>query len=239
MVSGGFTRERGKALYRKRKPIPAVIIVILLGLAAVIVWTKVIARASDVDAAVACPPSAQTSSSAAPATPAEGAKPKPAGTTLPYTALDKVPPEPAADVKVQVFNASTARGAATQASNQLEQDGLQVAPPANDPLYPNQDMKCRGQIRFGTNGESAARTISLLVPCTQLVRDDRQDATVDLAIGSDFTGVAPNTQAQQAIHQLARWAAKHPAPKGGQQAQSTVLPRLSATLLAQAHSDEC
>jgi hypothetical protein len=244
VVSGGFTREREKALYRRRKPIPAVIIVILLGLTAVIVWTKVIARASDVDAAVACPPSAQVSSSAQPTTPAKAAKTTttsaaPANSALPYNALDKIPPEPAADVKVQVLNASTARGAATQASNQLQQDGLQVVEPSNDPLYPKQDMKCRGQIRFGANGESAARTISLLVPCTQLVRDDRQDASVDLAIGSDFTGVSPNTQAQQAMHQLAQWAAKHPAAKGGQQAQSSVLPKLNATLLAQAHSNQC
>lgn len=245
MVSGGVTREREKGLYRKRKPIPAMVIVILLGIAAIVVWTKVIARSSDVDAAVACPAAATRSASGA-AGPSTAATPKPAARTrtpaanpLPYAALDKIAPEPAQDVKIQVLNASTRRGAALQATNQLQADGFQVAAPANDPAYPRQDMQCRGQIRFGANGESAARTVSLLVPCTQLVRDNRQDATVDLAIGSDFTGVAPNTQAKQAIHELASWAARHPAPKGGQEAQSSVLPRLDANLLAQAHSDEC
>ncbi|HEX5402147.1 MAG TPA: envelope integrity protein Cei [Pseudonocardiaceae bacterium] len=247
MVSEGFTRERGTARYRKRKPIPAIVIVVLLGLTAVIVWTKVIARASDVDAAVACTSASSASSVAptptkaakAPAKPTKAATKPASGSALPYNALDKVAPEPAADVKVQVLNASTQRGAATQASSQLSQDGFQVAEPGNDPLYPQQDMNCRGQIRFGANGESAARTVSLLVPCTQLVKDSRQDATVDLAIGSDFTGVAPNTQAQQAIQQLAAWAAKHPTPKGGQQAQAGVLPKLNANLLAQAHSTQC
>jgi hypothetical protein len=240
-----LTREREKALYRRRKPIPAIVIVIVLGIAAIVVWTKVIARSSDVDAAVACPPAASQSSTA-PTPAAKKAAPTttqkaktPADNPLPYDALDKIAPLPAGDVKIQVLNASTQRGAALQASNQLQQDGFQVASPGNDPLYPAQNMQCRGQIRFGPNGESAARTISLLVPCTQLVRDNRQDATIDLAIGSDFTGVTPNPQAQQAMHQLATWAAKHPAPKGGQQAQNSALPRLDANLLAQAHSDQC
>jgi hypothetical protein len=121
----------------------------------------------------------------------------------------------------------------------LRQRGFQVADPASDPLYPKQDMSCRGQIRFGVNGESAARTMSLLVPCTQLVRDTRQDGTVDLAIGKSFIGVAPNSQALQAMQQLSAWAANHPAPQGGQQALNSVLPQLSPDLLAQAHSTQC
>lgn len=231
VASGGFTRERGKARYRKRKPIPAIVIAGLLIVAAIIVWTKVIAKASDVNAAVACP---------TPTVTATAGKPKPqTGTVLPYDALDKVSPEPAGDVTVQVYNASTKLGAATQASIQLKQDGFQVPSAADDPLYPKHDMKCRGQIRFGANGESAARTVSLLVPCTQLVRDNRQDASVDLAIGTEFTTLAPSNQAQQAIQQLAQWASQHPTAQGGQQAQNSVLPQLNPNLLSQAHSSQC
>lgn len=229
MVSGGFTREREKARYRRRKPIPAIVIVVLLVVAAIVVWTKVISKASDVDAAVAC---------AQPTVPAGQKKPA-EGTALPYNALDKISPMPPNQVKVQVYNASTQRGAATQASSVLGQDGFQVGAPANDPVYLNQDMKCRGQIRFGANGESAARTLSLIVPCTQLVRDNRQDAGVDLAIGSEFSSVTPNSQAQQALQQLTAWAASHPVHQGGQQAQNSVLPQLNSALLAQAHSDQC
>jgi hypothetical protein len=233
VVSGGFTREREKARYRKRKPIPAIVIVAVLGVAAVFVWIKVIHKAADVDAAVAC-----ASSSTPPIQLPGHSKPKP-GTPLPYDALDKIAPAPASSVRVQVYNASMQRGAATQASVQLTEDGLQVGKPANDPLYPKQDMNCRGQIRFGANGESAARTVSLLVPCTQLVRDDRQDNTVDLAIGKNFTAVAPNNQAQQAMRQLSTWASSHPTPQGGQQALNSVLPQLDPTMLAQAHPSEC
>jgi hypothetical protein len=184
---------------------------------------------------VACP-----SSSTQPTAPAGSkAKPPQPGTVLPYDALDKVAPAPASDVTVQVYNASTQRGAATQASIQLQQDGFHVPPAADDPLYPKHDMKCRGQIRFGANGESAARTVSLLVPCTQLVRDNRQDATVDLAIGSNFTTVSPTNQAQQALQQLAQWASQHPTPQGGQQAQNSLQPQLNESLLSQAHSTQC
>ena len=228
MVSGGVTRVREKARYRKRKPIPAIIVVCLLAVTVIVVWTKVFGKASDVNALIACAPS--TAQPAAKVTP---------GTPLPYDALDKIAPEPAADIKVQVYNATTQRGAALQVSNQLTQAGFQVAQPANDPLYPKQDMTCRGQIRFGANGESAARTISMVVPCTQLVRDNRQDASVDLAIGKTFTGVAPNSSAQQALQQLAAWATKHPAPQGGQQALNGVLPQLAPDMLAAAHSGQC
>lgn len=233
MVSGGVTRERERARYRRRKPIPAIIIAGLLVVAAIVVWTKVIAKTTDVNALVACAPPA------APPTAAAG-QPKPVpGTALPYNALDKIAPEPATDVHVQVYNATNQHGAALQVSTELTQAGFQVAQPANDPLYPNSDMTCRGQIRFGANGESAARTISMLVPCTQLVRDTRQDGSVDLSIGKTFTGVAPNSQAQQALKQLATWAASHPAPQGGQQALNSVLPQLPSDLLAQAHSTQC
>jgi LytR cell envelope-related transcriptional attenuator len=233
VVTGGDAQDFERVLYRKRKPIPAIVIIALLGLAVVVVWTKVINKASDVTTVVACAPS-----SAQPVVPAGQPKPQP-GTPLSYDALDKIAPEPATDIRVQVYNASTERGAATAASSQLSQAGFQVADPTNDPMYPNQDMSCRGQIRFGANGESAARTISLLVPCTQLVRDNRQDNTVSLAIGKNFAGVTPNAQAQQALGQLSTWAASHPAPQGGQQALNSVLPQLNPGLLAQAHPDQC
>jgi hypothetical protein len=198
----------------------------LLVVAAIVVWTKVFGKASDVNALIACTPSAAASK-------------QQTDTPVSYNSLDKIAPEPAADVKVQVYNATTQRGAALQVSNQLGQAGFQVAAPGNDPLYPKQDMACRGQIRFGANGESAARTISMVVPCTQLIRDNRQDSTVDLAIGKTFTGVAPNSSAQQALQQLATWAASHPAPQGGQQALNSVLPQLAPDLLAAAHPNQC
>lgn len=229
MVSGGLARGRDKARYRRRKPLAAIMIVALLGVAVVIVWTKVFAHDANVNAVVACTPG-PTAPSGVPAASV--------ATPLPYDALDKVSPEPAVDVQVRVVNASTTRGAAVQASDSLALQGFKVGTPDVDPLYPQGNMNCRGQIRFGANGESAARTLSLVLPCTQLVRDNRQDATVDVAVGKNFSGVISNSNGQQALKQLASWASTHPAPQGGQLAQN-VLPQLNPTLLSAAHSNQC
>jgi hypothetical protein len=206
------------------------VIVVALAVAAIVVWTKAIAHDSDVNAVVNC----SSPSAAAPGQPAPSL-----GTALPYSALDNVAPIPPADVQVRVFNGSSQRGVANQVTAQLGGQGFKIAATANDPLYPKQDMKCRGQIRFGANGAAGARALSLVVPCTQLIRDERQDATVDISLGSTFTAVTPNPQAQQAIQQLAAWGAGHPAPQGGQQAQGALAPQLSQSLLSAAHTSQC
>jgi hypothetical protein len=98
-------------------------------------------------------------------------------------------------------------------------------------------MRCFGQIRFGPNGEAAARTLSLVVPCAQLVRDNRQDSTVDLALGSYFTGLAPSSDATQVLAQLATWSQSHPSAGGLESTEQ--LPSVSARLLAGAHTFRC
>jgi hypothetical protein len=207
--------------------LPAIIIVALLLVAAVVVWFKVINKDSNVNVAVACPPSTVATGAAA-------------GQALPYNALDNVTPAAPGQVQVRVLNASAQRGQAQTVSTQLLGLGFQqAASPADDPLYPKQNMTCVGQIRFGANGQAEARTLSLVLPCTQLIRDNRQDTTVDLAVGKDFIAVAPNASATSALQQLTAWANAHPAPQGGQQAQGGLQPQLSPTLLAGAHNIAC
>jgi hypothetical protein len=206
------------------------VIVVVLTVAAIVVWTKVIARDSDINAVVSC----SSPTSASPGQPVPSL-----GTALPYNALDKVAPIPPADVSVRVLNASTQRGIASQVSAQLTDQGFKITSSGNDPVYPKQNMNCRGQIRFGANGEAGARALSIVVPCTQLVRDERQDATVDIALGGNFSAVVPNSQAHEVIQQLAAWAQSHPDQQGGQQAQGNLAPQLSQSLLAAAHTTQC
>jgi hypothetical protein len=158
---------------------------------------------------------------------------------LPYSALNNVTPAPPGDVHVQALNASTQSGLADRVSTELQQLGFVPAGAANDPRYPNGDMKCFGQIRFGPNGESAARTVSLVLPCAQLVQDNRQDASVDLALGRYSTDVLPTPDAQQVLAQLNAWAAAHPSANGGLQSQSGQQPSVSSSLLAGAHTFNC
>jgi hypothetical protein len=230
----GMTRERGRG-YRRRKPLPAIVLAVLLVIAAVVVWVKVIDRADNTAAATSCPP-----------VPRVAGKPAPQiGTPLAYNALAKVTPAPPAQVQVSVYNASPKRGAAQVVSTSLLQLGFQVASnPQIDPAYPQSDsnpndaMVCQGQIRFGPNGESAARTLSLVLPCTQLVKDTRQDASVTVSIGTKFGTVAPNGDATKVLQQLTDFANAHPAPQGGQQSQG-LAPQISPELLSGATSTPC
>jgi hypothetical protein len=225
-VDPTIPRRSGRRAYRSRRPLPAIIIFVVLATASVAVWAHVLNQAGNSTVQSACPASASAPANLPPETP------------LPYSALNDVTPVPAAQVQVRTLNGSKQVGLATRIALVLTQYGFQqTGQPGNDPRYPSGDMRCFGQIRFGPNGEAAARTLSLIVPCAQLVRDDRQDATVDLALGSYFTDLAPSPDAMQVLAQLATWSQSHPATGG---LQSTgQLPSVSARLLAGAHTFRC
>jgi len=221
------TRSRAKR-YGRRRPLPAIIGLAILATASVIVWMNVLHQADNTTAQAQCPAGAST--------PAK----LPSLTPLPYTALDKVAPAPPGLVKVRTLNASTQVGLAGRIDGELQKLGfVSAATPADDPRYPLGDMRCFGQIRFGPNGESAARTVSLVEPCAQLVEDHRQDTTVDVALGEYANDIAPTPDTQLVLVDLTAWAARHPAANGGLQSQSGQLPSVPASLLAAAHSFQC
>ncbi|WP_433270371.1 envelope integrity protein Cei [Actinosynnema sp. CS-041913] len=222
---------------------PALVLFVVLAVTAVVVWNRVLADANDVDAAIKCnTPGSAPSSSAVPPPEGGGAPstPTPAvGTVLGHDALDRTDPVPVGDVQFRVFNASTQRNQARFVATTLVELGLkQAAEPGNDPAYPANDMTCRGQIRFGAPGAGAARTLSLLEPCLELVRDERQDATVDVVIGKKFGEIKPNSDARKVLDQLADWAAQQPDQQGGQVAERSA-PTLNADNLQGAREVHC
>ncbi|RKT53430.1 envelope integrity protein Cei [Saccharothrix australiensis] len=231
----------GSSRYRRRRPVPALVLFLVLAVTAVVVWNRVLADADDVDAAIKCDPPGRVPSSAAVPAPEGGASAGavPAGTVLTHDALDRTDPVPVGEVQFRVFNASTQRNQARFVATTLTELGFkQAAEPTNDPVYPAQDMTCRGQIRFGAPGASAARTLSLVEPCLELVRDERQDATVDLSIGKKFTEVKPNADARKVLDQLAAWAEQQPDQQGGQVAERGA-PTLNADNLKGARDVHC
>jgi hypothetical protein len=230
-VTGGSRVSR----YRRRRPYPALIVLAILGITTIVVWTKVVDKVADVDAATRC--NAPHSVAAVAGQPTQPAPVK--GQTLPHDALDRTEPLPAAQAQVRVLNASTQKGQATKLADSLQELGFSKAgEPDNDPLYPAGDLDCRGEIRFGANGASAARTLSLVSPCFSLVRDERQDATVDMVVGKKFDQLQPNDSAKKALDQLAAWNAQQPDQRGGQQAQGSQ-PAIDPRLLAAARNVEC
>ncbi|MDQ3988004.1 MAG: envelope integrity protein Cei [Actinomycetota bacterium] len=214
---------------------PALLLILLLGSVAGTVWLTVLESTSS-QATLDCPPP-----------PAVAGAP-PSGEVLDRTALDEVPPAPPQLARVQVLNGNGQRGEAAIVSAGLTDLGFRpAAEPANDPLHPTFELNCPGQIRFGGGGIGAARTLSLVVPCAELVRDPRPGDVVDLALGTSFTGLAPNAEAQSVLASLVRLGQPAPpsgAPHGGQavqggQAAQPVQPAIDPQQIDAARDVDC
>ncbi|SDI90355.1 LytR cell envelope-related transcriptional attenuator [Actinokineospora alba] len=208
MAAGNVTRSAPGGRYRKRRPLPALILIVILGVAAGIVWLQVIKADRSTAHEMTCSPP--------PAVTADGTTPPPLGETLDRAGLDKTHPAPAGTALVRVINASGQNRQAGAVTETLRELGFtQIADPANDLVYPRGSLDCRAQIRFGQQGMSVARTLNILEPCAELVRDERQDATVDFAIGQKFDHLKPSPEARKVVETLAEWAASNPDAQGG------------------------
>jgi hypothetical protein len=224
--------QRGGQRYRKRRPLPALLLIVILGITATVVWFRVMKVDNEVTGAAHCDPPA-----AAP-TPVEGQPAPTLGKALEPDSLDRTEPAAPSSVLVRVVNASGQRGAARLVTENLRALGFsQIADPGNDALY-GDSMACRAQIRFGAQGEAAARTLSLVEPCAELIRDERQDATVDVAIGDKFDDLHPNRAARTLVEQLNDFAKQNPPAQGGLQAD-VPLPDLDSGLLTAARNVKC
>lgn len=171
--------------YERRRRGPVIVLAAVLAVVAAVTWTVVLSTAGG-STPVACPAVAG------------------GGDALETDALDAVALTPVADVAVRVLNAGGQRGQANLVAAQLLDLGFtEAGAPGNDPLHPDGDMECIGQLRFGPRGESAAATLALVLPCTEPVRDGRQDASVDVVVGTEFRDVDPSTAAREVLDELA------------------------------------
>ena len=209
--------------YHRRRVGPAALVIGTLAALSLLTWTVVLIATAGSGGAGRCNP-----------------PPDPAnfGEVQSVATLAGVAPVPASAVQVRVLNGGGQRGQANLVASLLGDLGFtEAAPPANDPRYPNEDLGCRGQLRFGEPGAAAARTLSLVLPCTELVRDGRQDGTVDVAIGTAFGDVSPSTAARRVLEQLATPA---PAENVGPNGESNPTPAgADPKLVEQAASVSC
>jgi len=144
-----------------RRPIPPLIFLLVLALAALGVWWNVLKQEAEREetAAAAC-------SSAAAAIPS----------------LDPT------TVTVRVLNASDAAGRAGQVAEVLQNRGFVVAEIGNDDT--NREVTGTGEVRYGKLGVDAARFLTLQQPDVELVQDTRANTTVDLVLGPEFGQLA-------------------------------------------------
>ena len=171
--------------YQRRRRVPVLVVVSVLAVLAIATWSVVLVNAGGAASASSCP-----------------VPNPPAGDVLSAGALDDVAPVPPAAVQVNVLNAGGQRGQASLVAAQLGDLGFAVEDTGNDPLFPNEDMECYGQLRFGAAGEAAASTLTLAMPCAELVRDGRPDAAVDVSVGTGFGDFNPGRAARDALDQL-------------------------------------
>ena len=153
-----------------RRPIPPLIFLLVLALAALGVWWNVLRQDAErrESAEAAC-------SSAAAAIPS----------------LDP------STVTVRVLNASDLSGRAGQVAEALENRGFVVAEVGNDGT--NREVTGAGEVRYGARGRDAARFLSLQEPGVELYQDTRANATVDLVIGPEWTELASPEAVEQAL----------------------------------------
>jgi hypothetical protein len=174
--------------YQRRRRGPVIVVVSILAVITIATWATVLSTASDGSAAATCPP------------PAGGTAP---GAPVERDALYAVAPAPVSAVKVLVRNAGGQRGQANLVAAELGDLGIaEAAPPDNDPVYSSGDLDCAGQLRYGQAGEAAASTLTLVLPCVELIRDDRQDDSLDLAVGDSFGDLSPSKAGKDALSQL-------------------------------------
>jgi len=143
-----------------RRPIPPLIFLVVLAVAALFVWYNVLrsdqARpSSDADA---CP---------APPT---------------VTALDP------ATIRLRVYNASDISGLAAQATAEFVGRGFTVTVTENDRT--GRDVLAVGELRYGPRGAEKAAFVALFVPGITLVRDTRSDDLIDIALGPNYVALA-------------------------------------------------
>ena len=140
-----------------RRPLPAIIFLLVLALVAVGVWWNVFRqdaeRQADQDAACA-------EAEAAP------------------QALDP------ATVSVRVFNASDQAGIAQSVADDLGARGFTIAEVAND--NSGREVTGVGEVRHGVSGKSTAAFLALYLPGADLWQDVRSTQQVDLVLGPEF-----------------------------------------------------
>lgn len=217
--------------YQRRRHRPVLALVSVLAAVAALTWTVVLATAGG-STPVSCP------------VPAGGTE----GEVLDVDALDTTPLAPVDTIGVRVLNAGGQRGQANLVAAQLADLGFRTAgPPDNDPLFPDGGMECIGQLRFGQQGQAAAATLALVLPCTEPVRDARADASVDVVVGTEFREVGPPGPVREVLDELANPAAAgtqtdagaDSADPGADPAAAPARPAAPLEVLAAARGDAC
>jgi hypothetical protein len=178
-ITEGTAFDKHGRPFRRRNYLPGILLLVALAVVTMMVWIMALNQPADVREAAVCN---------APPAPADPNVPVPQlGEQVSRADMVDVTPAKLADTKIRVLNASGQGGQAGEVAGELRNLGFADPTAANDTLYANGRLECQGQIRFGPSGRAAAAAVWLVAPCTELFQDQRNDDSVDLAIGTEFT----------------------------------------------------
>jgi hypothetical protein len=181
-ITDGTAFDKHGRPFRRRNYLPGILLLVAMSVVTLMVWVVALNRPSDVQEAAACNP---------PPAPADPNTPPTAlGEQVTRSEMTDVTPAKLADTKIRVLNASGQGGQAAEVGGALRDLGFAEPSAANDPVYATTRLTCQGQIRFGPSGRAAAAAVWLVAPCTELFQDERNDDTVDLAIGTEFSDLS-------------------------------------------------
>jgi hypothetical protein len=137
------------------------------------------------------------------------------------------------------LHGATAEGPAPTPVGYHDLDDLAPAPPDQVPQPPTipaiRWATWPAWARSGSGRGAHDETAPAVRP---LVKDNRGDATVDFAIGTDFDGLVVIKIAHQVITDLHAWPRQHPT-QGGLLGQGQSAPRPAAWPLAAGRSEHC
>ena len=155
-----------------RRPLPPLIFLLVLALAALGVWWNVLRQEKQAveQEAEAC---ASASSAAAPAT------------------------QDPTGINLRVLNATDTAGLAQTVATALQERGFVIDEVANDSS--GREVTGVGELRHGPRGTDAAEYVRLYVPGSGDYLDTRATAQVDVVVGPEFTTLATAEEVAAAL----------------------------------------
>jgi hypothetical protein len=179
-ITEGTAFDKHGRPFRRRNSRPAIALLVVLLVGSAVVWTIALTRTPEVHEATVCNPPPEQPDPGEPRL----------GTAVSRSTMVNVAPAKLADAKIRVLNASGRGGQAADVASALKDLGFAQPAASNDQIYARTRLNCQGQIRFGEAGEAGAAAVWLVAPCTELYRDDRNDDSVDLVLGTEFGALA-------------------------------------------------
>lgn len=156
-----------------RRPIPAIVFILLLSLVSALVWWRVLHRD---------PAQGSTTTTVTKSTPSH---------CVTVTAAPVAWPAPKT-ITVSVLNATNRLGLAGSVTTALKQRGFSAVKPDDD------TASAITEVRYGAKYASAARLVQLYLPGSRLVTTNATTATIVVSVGSGYKALSTPAQIAKA-----------------------------------------